>query len=335
MTAVREDDRASTRPPEAAARVLSGALFRYVASTSWAHQVPLLALTVAVFLLEIVPLELQRRVVNDAVKHRRYSAVVLLCATYAAAVLLQGLIKLGLNIYRAWVGERAKRDLRRRVYQAVEAGAAEADDRGTMVSLAVAEVEPVGNFIGSAVSEPVLQAGILATVVIYVLHIDAWMGIAALALFVPQMIFVPLLQRAMNFRTHAWVRTLRQIGTGLIAAGSRKDAATSDETSRIDRVFRINMRIFELKFAMNFLMNLCTHAQIVAALLLGGWRVLEGDLEIGGVVAFTTGIARLTDPWGDLVNYYRDLNVNSVKFNLLAGAIGGPGAPVSGWRPAD
>jgi ABC-type bacteriocin/lantibiotic exporter with double-glycine peptidase domain len=69
---------------------------------------------------------------------------------------------------------------------------------------------------------------------------------------------------------------------------------------------------------MNFLMNLCTHAQIIMALLLGGWRVLQGDLMIGGVVAFISGIYRITDPWGDLVNYYRDLSVNEIKFKLIA-----------------
>jgi len=37
-----------------------------------------------------VPLELQRRVVNDVVKHRAYTAIVILCAAYAGAVLLQG-----------------------------------------------------------------------------------------------------------------------------------------------------------------------------------------------------------------------------------------------------
>lgn len=48
--------------------VLPGNVFRYVLATSGVHQLVLLALTVTVFLLEIVPLELQRRVVNDLVK---------------------------------------------------------------------------------------------------------------------------------------------------------------------------------------------------------------------------------------------------------------------------
>src|ERR1700730_651157 len=95
-------------------------VFRYLMGASGLHQLFLLALTVSVFLLEVVPLELQRRIVNNLVKHRPFSWVVSLCAVYAGIVLIQGGTKLALNIYRGWVGERAKRDLRRRVHTFVE-----------------------------------------------------------------------------------------------------------------------------------------------------------------------------------------------------------------------
>ena len=88
-------------------------VFRYVLATSGLHQLLLLTLTVTVFLLEVMPLELQRRIVNDLVKHRPFSWVIGLCAVYAGTVLVQGGSKLAHNIYRGWVGERAKRDLRR------------------------------------------------------------------------------------------------------------------------------------------------------------------------------------------------------------------------------
>jgi hypothetical protein len=65
-------------------------VFRYVLGTSGLHQLFLLALTVSVFLLEVVPLELQRRIVNNLVKHRPFSWVVSLCAVYAGIVLVQG-----------------------------------------------------------------------------------------------------------------------------------------------------------------------------------------------------------------------------------------------------
>jgi len=39
------------------------------------------------------------------------------------------------------------------------------------------------------------------------------------------------------------------------------------------------------------------------------------------VVAFISGIGRLNDPWGDLVNYFRDINVTQIKYRLLADAV--------------
>ena len=82
------------------------------------------------------------------------------------------------------------------------------------------------------------------------------------------------------------------------------------------------MGIFKFKFSMNFLMNVCNHLQIISALLVGGWWVYTSRLEIGGVVAFISGIGRLNDPWGDLVNYFRDVNVTQIKYRLLADAVG-------------
>ena len=55
---------------------IPGNIYRYVLETSGWHQLSLVVLTIAVFLLEIVPLELQRRVVNDLVKHRSFSLII-------------------------------------------------------------------------------------------------------------------------------------------------------------------------------------------------------------------------------------------------------------------
>jgi hypothetical protein len=83
---------------------LPKAIFRYVFAVSWPHQIVLVALTVVTFLLEVAPLEIQRRAVNDLVKERSFDLVVVLCAVYAGVVLVQGSTKLALNVYRGWVG---------------------------------------------------------------------------------------------------------------------------------------------------------------------------------------------------------------------------------------
>jgi len=241
-----------------AADELPGSVFRYVLATSGPHQLLLLALTVSVFLLEIVPLELQRRIVNDLVKDRPYRWVITLCAVYAGVVLVQGGTKLVLNVYRAWVGERAIRDLRHRIHSVIDApltSSPAAEAQGIAVSMIVAEVEPIGGFVGESVSEPLLQGGILASVLAYLIHIDPWMALGAFALFVPQFFFVPLMQAAVNWRAGARIRILRQLGIGVI---DQTNGHFRADDQRIDRVFSLDMGIFRLKFTMNFLMNLCS-----------------------------------------------------------------------------
>jgi ABC-type multidrug transport system fused ATPase/permease subunit len=314
-------------------RFLPRHLYRYIVATSWPHQIPLLALTIATFLLQVVPLELQRRIVNDAVKNRHYQVILVLCAVYLAAVTIQGLTKLAMNLYRGWIGENAKRDLRRRLYRAVNRTAAgpAADAQGTAVSMVVAEVEPVGAFVGSSVSEPLLQFGILASVLAYIIHLEIWMALAALALFVPQLIFVPLMQHAMNRRTGIRVWVLRQIGGGVISPRNRGGTADPADIARIDRVLQLNIGILKFKFTMNFLMNLCSQLQIIAALMIGGWLVLHERIEIGGIVAFISAVKQLNDPWGDVVNFFRDASLSHVKYRLLTTAVAEfAGEPPSG-----
>jgi ABC-type multidrug transport system fused ATPase/permease subunit len=299
-------------------------VFGYVLTTGALHQLLLVALTVAVFLIELVPLELQRRIVNDLAKQRDFGFVVTLCAVYAGVILVHGSSKLGLNVYRGWVGERATLDLRRRIRALVGAGdgaPAGADVRGIEVSMIVAEVEPIGAFAGYSLSEPLLQGGVLLSVLAYMIHLDAWMALIAAIIFVPQLVFVPLVQGAIMRRTASRVQLLRGLSVSIVAADydERRDGPKDD--ARIERVFVLDMGIFRLKFTLNFLMNLCNHLQVVAALLFGGWLVLHDQLEIGGVVAFISGVGRLNDPWGDLVNYFRDASITGLKYRLVISAV--------------
>lgn len=314
-----------TKNPKADRRLaLPPNVFRFVFGSSGIHQFLLLVLTAAVFLVEIVPLELQRRVVNDLVKHRAYQQVIVLCVIYAGVVLFHGGTKLVLNVYRGWVGERATRDLRRRIRALLESSDAPSqasEANGIGVSMMVAEVEPIGGFVGESISEPILQAGILLSVIAYMIHVEPWMAAATLALFVPQLFFVPLLQGAINRRSAARVWMLRQLSVRLVAQTDNAEARGRKGDPSIERVFELDMGIFRFKFTMNFLMNFCNHLQVITALLVGGWFVSTEQLEIGGVVAFISAIGRLNDPWGDLVNYFRDVSGTQVKFRLLANAV--------------
>ena len=63
-------------------------------------------------------------------------------------------------------------------------------------------------------------------------------------------------------------------------------------------------------------MNAVSHASCM-----GGWYAIRGEIEIGTVVAFVSGLGKVNDPWGDVVNWYRDMTINRLKYRLVAKAI--------------
>jgi ABC-type multidrug transport system fused ATPase/permease subunit len=72
---------------------------------------------------------------------------------------------------------------------------------------------------------------------------------------------------------------------------------------------------------MNFLMNFMRQLGICGILGLGGWFVVNGQTEVGTVVAFLSGLAEINDPWGDLVTWFRNMRVASAKYRLIVEAV--------------
>jgi len=296
-------------------------IFAFVLRTTGKHQAVLALLSIAVFLLTTVPLELQRRIVNTLTGHGELSKVLTLAVLYGAVALAEQTLKLILNVYRGWVAESTVRRLRREVCDN-EIGFDQASpshvDAGVEIAMILEEAEPIGGFTALSVSEPLLQGGILASVLGYMFFLQHDLALLGLAFFVPQTIFVPLLQNAINHRAQARILTKRVI-SGAIAEGNGQ-ADKGEQIGAIERVFRLNMGIYWLKYVMNLLMNVMYHLSVAVALFVGGWMVLKGRIELGTVVAVASGLAKLNDPWGDLVSWARELSVVSVKYRLFVDA---------------
>jgi ABC-type bacteriocin/lantibiotic exporter with double-glycine peptidase domain len=48
-----------------------------------------------------------------------------------------------------------------------------------------------------------------------------------------------------------------------------------------------------------------------------GVMVTAGKTDIGTMVAFAAGLAKINDPWGDLVTWYRDYRVVNARCRLV------------------
>jgi ABC-type bacteriocin/lantibiotic exporter with double-glycine peptidase domain len=296
-------------------------LFGFVFLIGRRHQLALAALSVLLFLAGTAPLEIQRRVINAATEGARFETIALLVVTYLAIVLLEGLTKLGLNLYRGWIGEVAIRWLRMSVLSASEASRqlpADALAEGVQLSIVLAEAEPVGGFVGTSISEPLLQAGILAAVGGYMIFLQPPMALAVATVFLPQVGFVPLMQSAINRLVANKITVMRHVSEGMIEHVSAP--AIEIQAERVQALFSTNMNIYKFKFAMNFLMNLMTQFGYAGIFALGSYYVITGKTEVGTIVAFISGLSKITDPWGALVDWYRDLKVTQVKYAMIRDA---------------
>jgi ABC-type bacteriocin/lantibiotic exporter with double-glycine peptidase domain len=120
---------------------------------------------------------------------------------------------------------------------------------------------------------------------------------------------------------------MREVGGTLIDDFAHAPAPTDRQRAfgdRMDRVVSLNMQIYWFKFTMSFLMNLTHHFGVISVLLVGGWYVLQDQLEVGTVVAFISGLKQVNEPWRDLVDYFREMSVSQVKYRLIAGIFQGP-----------
>ena len=296
---------------------LPDGLLRYVWQEGRWQQVRLCLLAGAVFPLTMVPLELQRRIVDQAIGDHDLRLLALLGGIYFGAVLLQGALKYLLRFYRGVVSERAILRLRQRL-QAALAGqpdAADGEGRGETVSIVTAETERVGGFLGEALSEPVLQLGIFVSILGYMLVVEPTIALVSLLFFVPQLIFVPLLQRLVNRRAKRKVQLLREVGELIVAAPADQDR---DYQDRLQRIYRVRLQYYALKYLIKFLNNLLNHLAPLAVLMVGGWLVINGGTTVGVVVAFISGFMRLADPSRELLAYYRLAGETRVQYRLIA-----------------
>ena len=316
-------------------RAFPGGVFAYAKHVSGWHQAGLACLSVVVFALSAAPLELQRRIVNDAIGKGAFEPILWLALAYAGVALAEGAFKLVLNVYRGWVSEHAVLHLRTYIFSLksiapADGAAASAETEGVDISMIISESVPIGGFVGISISEPLLQGGILVSVFGYLVYLQPAMALLCIAVFSPQLVFVPLIQRAVNRRAGERIQTLREVSGSIVAEAHGADAAPPVQEARIDHVFELNMGIYKLKYTMNFLMNLMHHLGVACALGVGGWYAVKGQIQVGTVVAFVSGLAKVNDPWGDLVNWYREMTEVRVRYQLVADAVlSRPGIPAA------
>jgi len=270
--------------------------------------------------LTTLPLELQRRIVSDAVNQPDIEHLLFLCGLYLVLLVIQGGTKYLLNVYRGRIVEQATMDLRSRVGaipQAIRRDPWGRPDQGAAVSMVAAEAESIGGFVGESLSGPLLQAGTLVFVLGYLLWVEPLIALFAFVVYAPSFAVVPLGQRRINHWAASHARAVRWLGDSVVA---RESGARFRRLVRL--AYFTRMRFYRIKYFLTFFENLLDAIGPLAVLLVGGILVIQGEIEVATIVVFISGFQRISGPWDQLVTFYRTVSTARVRYRLFAEAVG-------------
>lgn len=301
----------------------------------------MLAVTLCLFPLLYLTLELPKRIINDAIGSAtptvtffgqtfdQLTFLGILCIGFLLSVLLHGLLKMRINTMK---GVLAERMLRRFRYQLIARILRfpqpyfERVSQGELVSMVTAESEPMGGLMGDAISQPVLQAGQMITILSFLFLQSVWFGLAACALIPLQAWLIPKLQRQINLLNKKRIKQVRalagEIGESAVGASTLRlnggwRHRLSMITARLGNLYEIRFEIYQKKFFMKFLNNFISQLTPFLFYSVGGFLVLQGSVSLGALVAALGAYKDLSSPWKELLAYYNQTADMSLRWDVI------------------
>lgn len=293
-------------------------LYKAIWRVSGSRQIILIFFSIAIAALAAAPLKFQQEIVNLLTNASFERSQLFLLGGGMMGVILLSLGLKWIMGYRSQIlGEDVIRLIRGRLLEiGVEEGKAHGDIRtGTLSTAISAEAEELGKFTGSAFSEPVVQIGTLISVVGFIASTQPGLGAVALSIIIPQVVVVLFTQRKVNILLAERVRLLRH-ATDQITA-TRLDTVVEAVLQDFDQIYGARRSMFRWKLSTKFILSAINGAGTVCVFMLGGLLVMQGQTDVGTVVAATMGLSRLQGPTTFLISFYRQVSANRVKFDLL------------------
>ena len=91
-------------------------LVSWITSKNKRLQLLLVITAVLAVFANVFPLEMQKRIVNDAINLRKFDMPVFYCGLYLIAVIAASMLKYLINILQNIIGQRTLADMRRALY---------------------------------------------------------------------------------------------------------------------------------------------------------------------------------------------------------------------------
>lgn len=320
---------------------MENSLFQFIWKHSKQNQLVLLLITLLTFPVLYVTLELPKRIINDAIGGSGEDVVflgttlsqvqflLLLCAGFLLAVLVNGVLKMRLNTMKGVLAERLLRRFRFQLLTRIlrfPRPYFRNTSQGELVSMVTSEAEPMGDLMGDMLSQPVFQAGQMLTILAFLFAQSFWFGLASIALIPLQAWIIPKLQRQINLLNKDRIQEVRKLSAdiGETAAGV-SDIRTNGGlryrmslfSNRLGNLFAIRFQIYQKKFFMKFLNNFINQLTPFFFYSVGGYLAIKGQITVGALVAALAAYKDLSSPWKDLLAYYNQTQDMALRWKVV------------------
>ena len=301
-------------------------LFSWILASSLKLQATLVFVILITVVARVIPLEMQKRIVNEAINLRKVDLLLIYCGIYLAAVIVQGSLKFLINFIQTTIGQRALAQMRKDLYHYIltlPLGFFRKTQPGLVVASLITELTTAGNFVGMAIAVPVTNVLTLLAFAGYLFWLNPLLAAISLSIYPIILFLVPLMQKRANRENKKRVDTTRVI-SGQIAESItgiheiQGNGAYKIENKKYDRFvdrllkIRIVWTLYTqgIKALNNFFMNLSPFL----IFLIGGYLAMQGQLGLGALVAFLSAQEKLYQPWKDLIEFYQVYQDASVRY---------------------
>jgi putative ABC transport system ATP-binding protein len=256
----------------------------------------------------------------------RLSFLVVLCLAYTVLLVLNGWFKLYINTYKGITGERVLRRIRYEMIDRVlrfPVPHARQAKPSEIAGIIKDEVDPLSDFIGDSYSAPLFLAGQALTALIFLFLQSIFFGILTLAIIGIQIWIVPRLRRRLLDLGRERQLTARQMagrigemlqGIDDVHLNDTSNFVRADFSDRLGKIFFIRLELFKRKFSVKFLNNLLMQMLSVLFYLIGGYFVITGRIEIGGLVASIAAYKDLPTPVKGLIDWDQQRLMAQIRY---------------------
>jgi len=306
--------------------IVKRSLFSWVMATSWKSQLLLLVIILILVVLRVLPLEIQKRLINDVLSQKNTQLLIYYCLIYLGAVLSASLLKFAINGLQTHIGQRAMTDMRRALYSHIlrlPLSVFRKIQPGSVSSSLITELAPSANFVGMAVSVPLSNILTLAAFAAYLIWLHPLLGVITLSIYPVAMFVIPLLQNKVNKANKQRVDGTRDVADQITESISgvhevhAHGSFWSEEkkyNGLVERLFRVRIIWTLYRYAVKVVNNLFVGVGPVIVFLLGGYLLIQGQIELGSIVAFLSAQEKLYDPWKELIEFYQVYQDASVRY---------------------